>query len=135
MPNGHNLKPEEFQKLEAPLLQLDTLLLEYAIQHKMRIRKNYRDVPERSLTWTEENQNWIMIRVSDIDNQTCDIGICAIKDINGVRYWKNEILLSNKPLHDIKSNFFSYLDRAINILQSWTKQDLVPSGVKNPELS
>ncbi|MHB8425131.1 MAG: hypothetical protein ACYDB9_08270 [Gammaproteobacteria bacterium] len=130
MPNGHNLKPEELRRLEAPLRQLDVLLSEYAMQHNMKVRKNYHNMAERSLTWTEENQNWIMIRPAGLGNQACDIGICAIKDINGERYWKNEHLLKSRSVDDIKSNLFSYLDRAVAILRSWTRQDLVPSGVK-----
>ncbi|MGA9851476.1 MAG: hypothetical protein WBR15_00865 [Gammaproteobacteria bacterium] len=101
MPNGH-IKPDEFEKVEAPLRQLDVFLSEYAVQHHMRIRKNYHNMPERSLTWTEENQNWIMLRPISLGNQAYNIGICAIKDINGERYWKNEHLLKNRSLDDIK---------------------------------
>lgn len=130
MPNGHNMQPEEFDKLEAPLRRLDVCLSEYASKHGMKLQKNYHNVPERSLTWTEDNEKVIQIYLENANKQTYHLWICAVKDINGERYWKQEYLMKDQPLAVIESNLSRELDTATNILRSWKDEHLKPSGAQ-----
>jgi hypothetical protein len=131
VPNGLNISPEEFAKLEEPLRRFDARLAKYASQHEMQLSKNYHNIPERSLEWAEdENRKLIQIYLEDSARQTYNIWICASKDINGERYWKNEYLVKDKSLETIESDLLSLLRSATETLRSWKDDDLVPSGAR-----
>jgi hypothetical protein len=128
VPNGFHGSKEEWERLEAPLLVIDDCLLQFAQSHGMELRRNYHNWPERSLKWhVGPLEKLIQIALVDTDGDQdlrVSLGICAVRDSNDKRFWKNRILAGPAPIKEIEQHLDSLLVRAKEMLDAWTEKDL-----------
>jgi len=124
MPNGFHGKKEEWDRMEAPLLEIDGVLADFAEKHGCQYSRNFHNNPERSISWGKKIEKLIQIYLDDEDKLTFNLWIAATQDRWGKRYWKKEFLRKGVPISDIKQNLPALLHRSYEILESWKNKDL-----------
>lgn len=120
-----NISKNEWVRIEAPLLEFDEFLKNFAKLHKMKLTKNYHEWPERSLEWNKNNiRRLIQLWIENDENISFNFWICASQDRLGKRYWKNKYLKEKASFFDIKSSIDELLKKGFEILESWDRNDL-----------
>ena len=128
MPNGFQGSELEWQRIEAPLLRVDSTLEMFASAHGLAISKNYHNHPERSLTWGTGLRRLIQLYLADSRLLTFNIWLCASQDRGSSRYWKQEFLFKEQSIDIFFSTLPSLLSEAYRKLDSWTAEDLERAG-------
>ena len=125
MPNGFYESKEIWDRMEAPLIELDPILEEYANEHDLAIDQNYHNWPSRSLEWSGNDiSRKIQIYLGDDNKQIFNLWIAAWQDHEGKRYWKNDFLKKEVLITEIKPNLRELLDQARTTVNSWQSSDL-----------
>ena len=125
MPNGFCESKEIWDSVEAPLIELDPILVQYAHEHNLAIDQNYHNWPGRTLEWSDNNINRkIQIYLGDEKKLLFNLWIVAWQDLEGKRYWKNDFLKKEALITEIKSNLRELLCRARTTVNSWQSSDL-----------
>jgi hypothetical protein len=124
MPNGFQGSDIEWRRIEAPLLQLDPVLQQFADSHNLILSRNYHNEPERSVRWDNGVQRLIQLCLEDSDRLTLNLWLCAFQDRGGARYWRREHLVKAKSLSEFSERLPSLLDEAYAIVNSWTADSL-----------
>ncbi|MDO9099772.1 MAG: hypothetical protein Q7V53_03375 [Caldisericota bacterium] len=125
MPNGHTGTSADWQRIEAPLLELDPLLETFARRHHVRLAKNERDWPSRSLTREFGIRRLMQIHVHDPGSPTFDVWLCASQDCFGKGYWKNRYVAEDVDAHALAVQMAHALGPGYAELMSWRRKDLV----------
>jgi hypothetical protein len=137
MPNGFTGSKEEWERIEAPLHEIDEILKNFASKHDLTFSKNYHNWPERSLEsrfFEDGIRRLIQIFLHDHKKMTYHFWLCAdIDQIDG-RYWKMVFFKENVFFDEIKSNLERSLIENYNLLLSWKIDDLKPTDPKSPEI-
>ena len=128
MPNGRYGSNEEWDRLEAPLLEMDPALEEFAMRHGMSIGRNHHSWPERSLRWGSAPERLIQIYLADEKRSTWNIWLCASEDRAGRRFWKQEFLRREVPMREVCPVIEALLDEALEIVGSWSSGALLATG-------
>ena len=128
MPNGFQGSESEWQRIEAPLLRVDSALELFASAHGLGISKNYHNHPERSLTWGAGLRRLIQLYLADSRLLTFNMWLCASQDRGSSRYWKQEFLLKEQSIDIFFSTLPSLLNEAYRKVDSWTAEDLERAG-------
>lgn len=55
MANGGCFNEQQWQKLEMPLLAVDSIISEFAEANGLEVTRNHKDWPERSIVWINNN--------------------------------------------------------------------------------
>ncbi len=121
MANGFMGSREAWDRLEAPLLLLDSMLQSAANRYGLQLRKNHK-APERSLLGASVIQYLFQIFPADEAAPRFNVWICAFQDRPDGRYWKTETVLRNADAHQITE---SVLEQSLKRLLSWNESDLV----------
>jgi hypothetical protein len=124
LPDGFHGLEEEWKKVEAPLLEIDGTLEDFARSHGMEFARNYHAWPSRRLKWGEGVFRLIEISLEDEGEMTFNVWICAWRDSRRKRYWKNTYLKEGAPFTEIKDQLEQLLQEARETLQAWHKKDL-----------
>jgi hypothetical protein len=125
MPNGFHGSREEWVRMETPLLRIDGLLAEFAMERGLSLTKNYHSWPERSLVSTERNiRRLIQIYLENEEKLTLALWICVSEDRGNERFWKKHFLRKDAPSGEIENHLPSLLLEALEIARSWTSDDL-----------
>lgn len=129
MPNGgYDGSIEDFHKIEAPLIEIDPLLGQFAALRKLKVVKNYHNWPQRSLDWVSRGINRsIQIVGVDAGKLTFHIGITAWVDKDGQRYAMDAMLKFGEPWDRIRDQFPRLLEESFEMTESWSEKDLKPS--------
>jgi hypothetical protein len=131
MPNGFQGSDLEWQRIEAPLLRIDSALEMFASAHGLTISKNYHNHPERSLTWGAGSaglRRLIQLYLTDSKLLTFNIWLCASQDRGSSRYWKQEFLLKEQSIETFVGTLPSLLEGAYLKVNSWAAEDLERAG-------
>ena len=133
MPNGFHGSEEGWQRLAAPLEDLDGILSAYAAEHRMALSRNSRNWPDRSLTLTSDGvDRLVQIFLDDEDLVTWTFGIAASQDRDLRRYWKAESLVAAVPIAEIRARLRELLQEATARVDSWTADDLLFAVALSP---
>jgi hypothetical protein len=89
---------EEWARIEAPLVSLDPEIEAFALSAGLRVQKNHKDWPERSMEWGSEIRCLIQIYLADEKSITWNIWLCCSRDRQGERFWRREFLVENRPI-------------------------------------
>jgi hypothetical protein len=114
--------PEQWRRIEAPLLELDESLRSFAQTYGLELTKNHRDWPERSLTWGIDVRCLIQVYLHSKDDLTLNLWICASQDRGRKRYWKETMLKEAVSSADMQTGFADALVMAKTLLDGWSKQ-------------
>ena len=121
---GHWESDADWQRVEAPLLQLDPVLAEFAMRFRMRTTKNLKEWPERSLLWGSSIRKLIQVYLVDQSALTFNVWLCATQDRGGERYWKQRFVISERPVAAFAHTFEHLLLDAKQELDSLTESQL-----------
>jgi hypothetical protein len=77
MPNGYQIKKEEWDRMEKPLLAIDSEFERFAKLHALEVTKNYHNWPSRTLNWNKNNaERKLQIYLND--QKTLTFNVCII---------------------------------------------------------
>jgi len=118
---------EEWTRMEAPLLEIDDLLAQFAKDRDLKIVTNYHNWPSRSLDWARDGiYRSIQILAAD-KPETYHMGVVAWEDKNNQRYGADKWLRKWVYWGEIRDNLHQLLEEAVATLESWSEKDLKPS--------
>lgn len=125
MPNGFYGSRREWDRIEAPLLQLDSSLESFANEHGMSLGRNYHNWPERSLRWGIGINRLIQICLEDDDGTAWNVWLCASEDRPSGRYWRHYFLRRAVSIEAIRTDLKEgLLEEAHALVTAWSGDDL-----------
>lgn len=124
MTNGRNGSETEWERLEAPLRDIDPLIDAFAGRHKLALSRNHSNWPERSLRWGADPERVIQIYLEDADRLTWNLWLCASEDRGRNRFWKRQFLRHNVPMSELSPLIEQLLEEALRTVSSWRAEDL-----------
>jgi hypothetical protein len=126
MPNGgYDGSVEDFHKMEAPLIEIDPLLEQFAAARGLKLVKNYHNLPQRSLDWVSRGLNRsILIVGNDAEKLTFHIAVTAWVDKDGHRYINHEMLKRDEPWDRVRAQLHRLLEETFETAESWAEKDL-----------
>ena len=125
MPNGFSSSKEEWKRIEAPLLEIDEVLKDYAKRHHMKLTKNigYPDFqPARFLKWGKDVHRFIEILPENPVIMTFSFWISATLKTSV----KRQSLKRAAPFAEIRDNLKELLEEGRKLCESWSEHDLTP---------
>lgn len=125
MPNGYHGPEEDWERMEAPLVALDSLLEGFAKSHGMALSRNYHNWPERSLTLEDDLSRLIQIFLVDESQLTFNFWVCATQDRDLERFWKQDYLAKEVSSEELRANISDWLERGHKAVMEWKAKDLV----------
>ena len=125
MPNGFVGPVEEWNRLEAPLKEIDPVLGAFAASHGLTLTRNYHAEPERSLRHHGDINRLIEIFVGDETAPTYKVWLCASQDRGHERYWKRRFITEAATPADLKNSIREWLTEGYAELFRWSENDLV----------
>jgi hypothetical protein len=124
MPNGYQGPETEWNRLEAPLRDIDPPIEAFAKRHNMALTRNYHSWPERSLRWGGDPERVIQVYLDDADRLTWSLWLCASQDRGHQRFWKKQFLRRNVQMTEIRPVIVELIEEALRIVNSWRVEDL-----------
>jgi hypothetical protein len=119
---------QEWAAMEAPLLEIDDLLDQFATERNMVWVKDYHNWPQREIRWTNNGiRRTISILLANEDKMTFHVAVVAAKDKNDDKYLKDYWLKKEASWDEVKNNLQQLLGRGFALLESWDENDLMPS--------
>ncbi len=91
----------------------------------MRLARNERNWPSRSLRWGGELERLVQIYLEDAGALTWTLWICASEDRSHRRYWKNAFHRRGVLIGDIECRLGELLEQARQTAESWQSRDLL----------
>ena len=125
LPNGiHSSDKETWDRIERPLVSLDSDIKHFARTHRMEIVNGYHNYPSRHLNWKKSGM-WRSIQiVPDETGSRITVGICAWRRVLLNQYSKGITLKQGVSPEKMKTDIQAILSQAFEVLSSWTKKDL-----------
>jgi hypothetical protein len=112
---------DEWDRIEKPLIEVDSILDEFSRDFALHIEKNERDWPSRAFVWANGDVRClIQLYLADQADLTFNLWLCASLDQNGKRYWKQEMTIKQEPVGQFKAELASYLQQGYQQLQDWS---------------
>ncbi|WP_308911506.1 hypothetical protein [Pseudokordiimonas caeni] len=111
---------EEWKQAEAPIIQLDSIISEFASLRGLKIGKNAKDWPERSLSWGLENRCLIQIYLESAEAKTLNLWVCVSEDRGRKRYWKQTFLHKAVPIATLLNTLHNDLESAFTMANEWS---------------
>jgi hypothetical protein len=111
--------PEEWQRLENPLLSIDPVLEQFASEHSLHFSRNGKDSPERSLRWGGDPGALIQIFLQDEAGPTWDLWFCYAEDRGESRFWCKDFAIQNKLIEEFQEQLPDILQQSFNAVERW----------------
>ena len=111
---------EEWDRLEALLIDLDPVIDAFAQRVGLTVTKNQKEWPERSMRWVTSVNCRIQIYLADRDAMTWNIWLCCTRDEGNKRFWRQEFLVEKKPVAEFKRELFDLLESGRARLIEWS---------------
>ena len=123
MPNGFHGSKEEWERMVAPLRQLDSELSSFAAAHGLELDHNYHNMPNRMLKWTSSGIQRV-IHITLYGDNKIQFAISAYQDEGGTRRGKRWPPMLDIPLPEFKSRLEPLLTEAYETLSTVSSADL-----------
>ena len=121
MANGGWYGPkEEWDRLEEPLVELDPVIASFVASGEMRISKNQKESPERSIWWGLSPRCLIQIFLADQAALTWNVWVCCSQDRSGSRFWKTAFLVKSRPAAEFSDRVPELLIEGRELLLQWS---------------
>jgi hypothetical protein len=121
---GYWTSPEEWRRVESPLLALDGMLSDFADEFGVHVTKNHKDWPERSIAWGSAIPKLIQLYLANEKELTFNLWLCASQNRGLKRYWKQQFLVKEQPLSEFRDALPSLLRMGRERLNVLTERDL-----------
>ncbi len=112
---------DEWDRLEAPLSKLDLVILRFAESFGMKVSKNHKDWPERSIEWGGPVRCFIQIYLADQEQALWNFWICCSEDRDKERFWKKTFLVERRPISALADRLPQLLGDGRNLLNEWSQ--------------
>lgn len=126
MPNGFYGTEEEWRRKEAPLLELDEAIANFAQARGMEVVRNYHgDEPNRMLRWTSRGLNrTIQLSRQGTEPLAFFIALYAWKDSGRERFARQLQTKWDLPWPQMKAELHTLLEQAYLALERLSDEDL-----------
>jgi hypothetical protein len=125
MPNGFHGSKAEWERLVAPLRDVDARLRAFATAHGARVVENARAWPSRSIDWRGGPvERSVSIALEDEKRGTWGMGAVAWLDRDGKRYWRRASIVRGAAWPDIRDRLEDLLAQGFALAESWREDDL-----------
>jgi len=111
--------PNEWQRLEAPLLTIDPILECFANNYGMALFKTGQEHPERSLHWGGNPGFLIQLYLENETEPSWNLWRCCFEDREGSHFWRNDFPVRSEQLHSFRERLPVLLDDSLIELQAW----------------
>ncbi len=111
---------EEWERIEGPLLDLDSILDDFASEVGLTISKNYKDWPERSFVWGGDVRCLIQLYLVDEKELTFNLWLCASQDRGRKRFWKQDTPIAGQRIEQFKGRLAEELREGYRKLVEWS---------------
>ncbi len=126
MANCGYFNEQQWQKMEMPLLAVDSIISEFAASNGLEVTRNQKDWPERSMLWNNNNVRClIQLYLASEDLLTFNLWLCASQDRGRDRYWKQENLIKNRPIPEFSEQLFVLLEEGRKKILAWSNDPSV----------
>lgn len=115
---------EEWQRIEAPLLGIDSIIESFAAELALPVHRNYKDWPSRHIEWGSEVRCLIQLYLVNQDALTFNLWLCASEDRANKRYWKQETPIKNMPVSEFAGSLQAHLQEGHRKLMGWYKNSM-----------
>jgi len=112
---------EEWERIERPLLEVDSIINNFAREAGLAVTRNYKGWPERSIVWGEDIRCLIQLYLADEKSLTFNLWLCASQDRGRTRYWKQETTVKAKKVSEFKEDLAALLREGREKLVNWSK--------------
>ena len=112
---------QEWERLEASLIEIDPTLEAFSVTHNLALSKNHKNTPERSIKWGNGIQNLIQIYLANSETPTYNMWLCASEDRGTERYWKKAFLFQDKIISKTGINMPTLLENAFSKITNWNR--------------
>lgn len=123
MPNGFHGSKAEWEKLVAPLRELDEGLDSFAAARGLRVDHNYHNTPNRMVRWARDGIERV-IQITLYGERQVLLSLAAFTDEGGTRRGKHWPPLIDIPLAEFKQKLETLLTEAHETLSVVTADDL-----------
>ena len=123
MPNGFYGSKEEWERMVAPLRELDSDLESFAAAHGVEVEHNHHNTPNRMVRWTSNGIKRLM-QISLYGGDKILFSLFAFRDADGKRYGKNWRPAPDMPLAEFKIKLTPMLTEAYRALEDVSIDDL-----------
>ena len=113
---------EEWERVEAPLIAVDPVFENFALETGCTVSRNQKSWPERSIRWENATSNLIQLYLADEEALTWHLWIAASQDRDLERYWKQARLVDNQPLSGFRGQLPRLLVHAHEVISGWSQQ-------------
>jgi len=125
MPNGFDGSRDEWNRLEAQLLEWDGTLQDFAQAHGLQLVKNAHAWPSRSLEAGDPPlQRKVELMAKDEPPGTFSVWAYAWKDVGGKRFLKMSPIRKNAPAAELSGSLPEILRDAWRMARAWSDRDL-----------
>ena len=127
MPNGLHVSPEDWERMEAPFLGVESLFSQFAVDRNMQFVKNYHNWPRREFEWVRNGIHRAIHILAADKPGTYHMAVVAWEDKEGERYSADKWLKRWVAWPEIGDNLHGLLAEAVATLESWSEKDLKTS--------
>jgi hypothetical protein len=124
MPNGFYGSKEEWERMVAPLRELDAGIDAFAAPRGLEVVQNYHGMPNRMIAWTEAGIRRVIQISLYGENQLLLLAQSAYKDEGGRRRGKRWPVKQDIPLPQFKADLERLLAEAYLTLEAVSDADL-----------
>lgn len=115
---------EKWNRIEEPLLIANPIVLSFAREAGLKVTKNHKSWPERSMEWGTDIHRLIQLYLANETELTFNLWLCASQDRRGKRYWKSEFLIKEQRVPSFTESLEFLLQDGKKRLDSWMQSDL-----------
>lgn len=114
--------PDEWQRLEAPLLTIDPILECFAENFGMTLFKTGQEHPERSLHWGANPNFLIQLFMERETEPSWNLWRCCFQEREGSHFWRNDFAFQGEKLQSFQARLPAMLDESLVKLQAWASE-------------
>lgn len=110
---------EEWERLEAPLLELDPVIYSFANEHSLALSKNHKEWPERSLAWGQSPSCLMQLYLADPETLKWHLWLCCTEDRGRDRFWRQERIIDGQQIAAFAPRILGLLKEGYRRLEEW----------------
>jgi len=110
---------KEWERIENPLLQVDSILDDFAQETGMSMTKNHKDWPERSFEWGSDTRCLIQLFLVDASDLIFNLWLCASQDRGRERFWKQDTPIKEQRVEQFRDSLAGELRKGHQRVVEW----------------